>query len=108
MADVKITVAKKATHTDLIQEYVNMDRFPNGFGLCPRFEEGQTFTVKWPAKPESFPCDWAWADIQRAVAMIGFGANPPWINRPGTTVICCNDGLRPVTFVVERLEGSAS
>ena len=108
MSEVQIKVAKRAVYEDLIQDYVNAERFPNGFSACPRFEEGQTFCVQWPKKPDGFPCDWAWADIQRAVAMIGFGANPPWINRPGTTVICCNDGLRPVTFVVERVEGEGA
>ena len=108
MTQVRITVAKRAVHEDLIAKYVDVTRFPNGFGQCSRFTEEQTFSVDWPAKPEEFPCDWAWADIQRAVAMIGFGADAPWVNRPGTTIICCNDGLRPVTFVVERVEGDAT
>ena len=108
MTQVRITVAKRALHEDLINEYVANEQFPNGFGRCNQFVEGQSFDVEWPAKPKEFPCDWAWADIQRTVAMIGFGANAPWVNRPGTTVICCNDGLRPVTFVVERVEGDVT
>ena len=77
MTQVNITVARRAIHEDLIAEYVNRERYPDGFGFCPRLEEGQRFTVEWPVKPEGFPCDWAWADIQRAVAMIGFGADAP-------------------------------
>ncbi|MBU1049817.1 TIGR04076 family protein [Candidatus Bipolaricaulota bacterium] len=108
MSQVRISVAKRALYQDLVNEYVKRELFPGGFGLCSRFIEGQSYLVDWPAKPDGFPCDWAWADIQRAAAMIGFGADAPWVNRPGTTVICCNDGLRPVTFVIERVEGDAT
>jgi uncharacterized repeat protein (TIGR04076 family) len=34
-----------------------------------------------------------------------FGGNYPWQEEPGISVTCCTDGLRPVIFKVERIEG---
>lgn len=105
MAKVKLTVAKLAVHEDLIEAHVRKERFPDGFGACPQWELGQEFIIEgFPIKPHDFPCDWAWADIQRDVAMVMFGGNPPWMERPGSTVTCCSDGFRPVSFLVERIE----
>ena len=96
----RITVIKKAFHKDVIDRY-----FPdkaNQAEVCSVFEEGQVFVVDgpFPAKPNGF-CDWAWTDISRVVALTMMGANPT----PGTEFSCCSDGLRPVTFRIQRLEG---
>jgi len=107
MAKVRITVAKRAVHHDLIDRHLNRTRYPQPetFGACTAFQDGQTFLLDgFPVKPEGFPCDWAWSDIQRDVAMIAFGAGAPWIEQPGAMVTCCTDGLRPVSFLVERVE----
>ena len=68
---------------------------------CEKFAEGQSFLVDQfpPEKPEGF-CDWAWVDIQRNVAMAVLGAEMT----PGCAFTCCSDGLRPVTFHIERLD----
>jgi uncharacterized repeat protein (TIGR04076 family) len=72
---------------------------------CGRFKEGQSYVVEgFPAKPADFPCDWAWVDIQRDVAMVLFGSNLPWMPKAGTAMPCCSDGFRPVSFLVERIE----
>jgi len=47
---------------------------------------------------------WAWADIQRDVAHLALGGDFSWINKPGSMVSCCTDGLRPVVFKLERAE----
>lgn len=107
MARVTITVVKRAVHTDLISQHVSRTRYPdpNDFTACPAFEDGQQFIVEgFPRRPADFPCDWAWSDIQRDVAMILFGGEPPWIEQSGTAITCCTDGLRPVSFRVERVE----
>lgn len=98
MPKVRIAVIKRALHADLIEKHIKKARFPNGVGVCSAFEDGQEFIV------EGFPCDWAWADIQRDVAMIMFGASAPWMEKDGSTITCCTDGLRPVSFLVERIE----
>ena len=105
MPKVRITVVKLAVHEDLIAKYLKHSRHPEGFAECPRWELGQEFIIEnWPRRPEGFTCDWAWADIQRDVAMVMFGGNPPWIENEGTAITCCTDGLRPVSFLVERVE----
>jgi uncharacterized repeat protein (TIGR04076 family) len=105
MAKVKITVVKLAIHSDLVDKYVNTDRYPSGFGACSQFGLGQQFTVEgFPQKPADFPCDWAWSDIQRDVALVMFGGNLPWMADKGKAVTCCSDGFRPVSFLLERIE----
>jgi uncharacterized repeat protein (TIGR04076 family) len=105
MAKVRITVAKLPAHEDLIEAHINKARYPEGFGPCSLWELGQEFVIEdWPAKPDDFPCDWAWTDIQRDVAMVMFGGNPPWMAKQGSAITCCSDGFRPVSFLVERIE----
>ena len=105
MTKVKLTVVKKAVHEELIEKHIKKARFPDGVGVCDAFETGQEFIVEgFPKRPEGFLCDWAWADIQRDVAMIMFGGSAPWMEKEGSTVTCCTDGLRPVSFLVERLD----
>ena len=78
MPKVKLTVVKLAVHDDLIDKYVNKERYPDGFAACKHWTVGQEFFIEdWPAKPDGFTCDWAWTDIQRDVAMAMFGAAKP-------------------------------
>jgi uncharacterized repeat protein (TIGR04076 family) len=101
---VRITVVKRSVHEDLIDAHIDRERYPDGLAACGAFADGQSFVVEdFPRKPDGF-CDWAWADIQRDVAMILFGASMPWIRQPETAITCCTDGLRPVSFRVERIE----
>ena len=105
MAKVRITVVKLPVYKDLVDRHINKERYPNGFGPCTHWTLGQEFVIEtWPNKPTDFPCDWAWSDIQRDVAMVMFGGNPPWMAEKGTALTCCSDGLRPVSFLVERIE----
>ena len=104
MPKVKITVVKLALHQDLVDNYINKERYPEGFGVCALWTEGQEFVIEgFPEMPKDFPCDWAWADIQRDVAMVLFGANLPWMAGEGKALTCCSDGFRPVSFLVERI-----
>lgn len=106
MPRVRITVAKRVVHMDLIGEHVDAVAFPQDAGPCPVWTDGQEFIIEgsWPERPAGF-CDWAWSDIQRDVTMILLGADLPWLKTPGTAIACCTDGLRPVTFKIERLDG---
>ncbi len=99
MAPARITVIKKAFHRDVIDRH--LPHLSAEAAACPVFEEGQTFEVDGPfgGKPEGF-CDWAWTDIHRVVALTMMGANPT----PGTEFTCCSDGLRPVTFRIQRIK----
>jgi len=72
----RVTVIKRAAFTDLIEEYVPEPR-KSTYGPCRRFEDGQVFEVR---------------------------SGAPWIKQPGSVVTGCTDGLRPVSFLVERVE----
>ena len=103
MPKVKITVLKTTFQQDLVDEYLQDEEFKKHFGTCFVFDEGQTFLSEdWPSKPEGF-CERAWPNIQHEVAMVMYNASAPWIEARGYTITCCNDGLRPVIFKVERL-----
>jgi uncharacterized repeat protein (TIGR04076 family) len=64
--------------------------------------EGQEFIAQGANMPEGF-CSWAWVDIQKYVLTLARGGNLLGV-KPGTSVACCSDGFRPVTFKLERLE----
>jgi len=53
--------------------------------------------------PEGF-CSWAWADIQRDVAVLALNGNFPWVKDEGIGISWCTDGFRPVVFKLKRME----
>jgi uncharacterized repeat protein (TIGR04076 family) len=88
----KITVLKKTFEEELYR------KFPYGSAsACGRLEEGQVFITssRWDP-PEGF-CLWAWSDLQAMIHSIHEGSEI-------TKISCCTDGLRPVTFKLERIE----
>jgi uncharacterized repeat protein (TIGR04076 family) len=96
---LKITVLKRDLYKDLVDEYAVDKNTP----ACHALKDGQEFILDSPNMPDGF-CSWAWADLQRDVIAILFGANYPWINKPNTIISCCTDGLRPVTFKLEGMD----
>lgn len=98
MGRCKITVLKRCINQEIIKEYVS----EGDFDLCPKFKEGQEFFLDYAEIPENF-CSWAWADIQRDLVAIMYGADFPWIKEKGKHVACCTDGFRPVVFLIERV-----
>ena len=104
MARCRITVLKRMINPELIDEYVADANKEKGFGLCPILEDGQVFVTESAARmPEGF-CGWAWADIQRDIAVVLFGGHLPWMRRSGLSIASCTDGVRPVIFKVERVD----
>jgi uncharacterized repeat protein (TIGR04076 family) len=87
----KITVLKKDFAQDLYEQYPY-----GGPHACGRLEVGQVFytNLRWDP-PEGF-CAWAWGDIRAVIMSIHAGHPCPMIS-------CCTDGLRPVTFKIERV-----
>ncbi len=99
---VRITVLKKQYYEEYAERFLVDGKEA---GPCPILDEGQLFVFEGRATmPEGF-CPWAWNDISGAVSAISSGSSyEPWFNKPGLLVECCKDGIRPVSFLLERLE----
>ena len=101
MKQVKITVLRKHLHRDIAEKYLT--DYPHV--ECDFFQEGDTYLYTGGAvMPEGF-CPWAWVDIYPSVSALSGGATcSPWQNRDGVNIVCCKDGMRPVTFQLEAEE----
>ena len=101
MKQVKITVLRKHLHRDIAEKYLT--DYPNV--ECDFFQEGDTYLYTGEAvMPEGF-CPWAWVDIySRVAALSAGGSHTPWQKRDGVNIVCCLDGVRPVTFLLEAAE----
>lgn len=103
MRKVKITIVKTEFNAEFAKQ---VDTAIEGaYGPCPIFNEGQTFIVdNLDETPKGF-CAWAWADIQRDVAMLFFGARPsPRLKNEFSMYSSCDQGIRPVVFLLERID----
>ena len=103
MKKVRITVMRTARHDDLIEKYEN----PIEHACAMRV--GQQFTCNGWAKPEGM-CDRAWETLSPFVMALAHGAEnlyDGWMKDPRSAMISCNDGFRPVSFLIEALDEEA-
>ena len=103
MKKCRITVMKVACYQDLMERYENPMEHP-----CD-MEVGQTFLANGWKKPEGF-CDSAWESISSFVMALSYGAEDiyhGWMKNKKSVMISCNDGFRPVSFLIEALEEDA-
>lgn len=103
MKKVRITVKKRARYDDLIEEYENPIEHACGMRV------GDTFTANGWEKPEGF-CDSAWDTVSPFVMALSHGAEDfydGWMKNRRSAMISCNDGFRPVSFLLETLDEEA-
>lgn len=103
MKKVKITVMKTACYEDLIAQY------ENPISHACDMTVGQTFVANGWNKPEGF-CDSAWDSVSAFVmALVHGGENfyDGWMKNRKSAMISCNDGFRPVSFLLETMEEDA-
>lgn len=105
MGRVKITVLKRVAEPELAEKYAN----PNLVVPCQYHTEGQVIYVERFEKPDEI-CGEAWKTMDTVVCALIHGASEPigehWMAKPGVAIITCNDGFRPVTFKIERIDES--
>ena len=103
MKKCRITVAKVTEHTDL------MARYENPMLHACDLREGQVFIANGWMKPEGL-CDSAWSSLSPFVMTLAHGGEnlyEGWMKNPRSAMISCNDGFRPVSFLVEALDEDA-
>ena len=99
MKKVRITVKKKALYKDLIEEYENPIEHACDIRL------GEIYIADGWKKPDGF-CDSAWDTISPFVMALSHGAEDlydGWMKDKHSAMISCNDGFRPVSFLLETL-----
>lgn len=100
MKQCRITVMRVARYDDLIAQYENLIQH-----ACD-MTEGQVFLANGWEKPAGF-CQSAWDTLSPFVLALSHGAEDfydGWMKNRRSAMLSCNDGFRPVTFLVEALE----
>ena len=100
MEKVKITVKKITRYDDLIKEYENPIEH-----TCD-LKVGDTFISIDGLKPDGF-CDSAWGVIEPFVKELALGGGnfyDGWMKNEKSAMLSCNDGFRPVTFLIETVK----
>ncbi|MCF0244277.1 MAG: TIGR04076 family protein [Bacteroidaceae bacterium] len=103
MKKVKITAIRKACYQDLMEKYENPIEH-----ACD-LEEGQVWIANGYTMPEGF-CPSAWETLSQWVLALSHGGQnfyDGWMKNPKSAMISCNDGFRPVSFLLETLEEDA-
>jgi uncharacterized repeat protein (TIGR04076 family) len=72
-------------------------------------KEGQVFVANGWERPEGF-CVSAWDSMSPFVMTLAHGGGDfysGWMKDKKSAMISCNDGFRPVSFLLEALEADA-
>lgn len=101
MKKVKITVVKCAFHQDLADQYA-----APGLGPCRYNQVGMSFISNGWQKPTGL-CDNAWKSMMEYVFALSHGAEDFYdgeLKDPHSFIASCNDGFRPVSYLIEALD----
>jgi uncharacterized repeat protein (TIGR04076 family) len=102
---VKITVLKCAWNGELAEKYAKP-----GLGPCDFQKPGQVFYTNGWQKPEGM-CDNAWKSMMEYAMTLAQGGGNFYngeLKDPHAFIASCNDGFRPVSFLLEATEQDAS
>ena len=103
MKKVRITAARVARYDDLMEKYENPIQH-----AC-HVSEGEVWIANGWQRPEGF-CDSAWETVSPFVMTLAHGGEnlyDGWMKNPRSAMISCNDGFRPVSFLLEALDEDA-
>lgn len=104
MKKVKITAMKQTVYQDLI------DKYENPIQHACDIKVGQVFFSDKGKKPVGM-CDSAWDSISAfVIALANGGGNffDGWMKNEKSAMISCNDGFRPVSFLLEAVDDKLS
>lgn len=103
MKKCKITVMRMVSHKDL------MEKYENPIEHACELKVGQIFITNGWEKPEGM-CESAWNSLSPFVMTLSHGGENlynGWMKNPKSSMISCNDGFRPVSFLIETLDEEA-
>ena len=103
MNKCRITVMRKAAYPDLSEKY------ENPISHACDLEVGQVFIANgWECPPGLCPS--AWEALSPFVLALSHGGSDlygGWMKDPRSAMISCNDGFRPVSFLIEATDEPA-
>lgn len=91
---------RKACYKDL------MERYENPIEHACDLKEGQIFLTNGWEKPQGL-CESAWQSMSPFVMALSHGATDlydGWMKNKYSAMISCNDGFRPVSFLIEAID----
>ena len=103
MKKVSIRVMRAADYADLREQYENPIQH-----ACD-LKAGQVLIANGWSKPEGL-CESAWETMSPFVMTLAHGGEnfyDGWMKNPKSAMISCNDGFRPVSFLIETLDEDA-
>ena len=103
MNKCRITVMKITEYSDLMEQYEHKQE-----NACS-MQVGQVFIANGWERPEGL-CVSAWESMSPFVLTLacgGRGIYGRWMLNDRSAMISCNDGFRPVSFLIEALDEQA-
>lgn len=100
MKTVRITALRRTEYPDLMAQYEN----PLSEACCVQI--GQVFYAEAGEKPADL-CPEAWRSMAYFVQELAAGGGDffdGWMKNPHSALVSCNDGFRPVSFLLETVE----
>ncbi len=100
MKTVRITALRRTEYPDLMALYENPLDQPCSVSV------GQVFYAVAGEQPQDL-CPEAWSVMAPYVATLAAGGGnffDGWMKDPTTALISCNDGFRPVSFLLETVD----
>ena len=94
---------KQTVHQDLIDNYENPMKH-----ACS-IEIGKVYIANGWEKPEGM-CDSAWESMSAFAMTLAHGGEDiynGWMKNKKSAMISCNDGFRPMSFLIETLDEDA-
>lgn len=100
MKAVRITAMRRTVYPDLMAQYENPIEH-----ACD-VVEGQVFISRDGQCPAGL-CAEAWGSMEKFVTVLANGGGNffnGWMKNPHSAMISCNDGFRPVSFLLEAID----
>lgn len=100
MKKVRITAIRAADYKDLQEKYENPIEH-----TCD-VKVGDVYISCGGERPEGL-CPSAWESMEKFVKVLAAGGGnfyDGWMKNPHSAFISCNDGFRPVSFLIETID----